>query len=92
MPDAGRPYVTLLLRLWQVDDSGAAIWRASLENSQTGERHGFADLGALFIFLRELTSVRPQQVCCETPGGSDGDTSGPSQEEAILCDHHRRQE
>jgi len=74
VPDAGRPYVTLLLRLWQVEDNGAPVWRASLESSQTGERHGFADLGALFTFLGDMTSVRPQQVDVETLRVSDDDT------------------
>ena len=66
MPDADRRYVTLLLRLWQVEGNGSPVWHASLENSQTGERHGFADLGALFTFLRDLTSTHPRLASVET--------------------------
>ena len=73
MRDAGRPYVTLLLRLWQVEDNGAPVWRASLESSQTGERHGFADLGALFTFLRDLTSTHSRPAGVQTPQVSSDD-------------------
>ena len=73
MPDAGRPYVTLLLRLWQVVGNGSPVWHASLESSQTGERHGFADLGALFTFLRDLTSMYPRPAGVETLQVSNDD-------------------
>ena len=44
-------YRSFLLRLWQVDTEGKRAWRFSLENSATGERRGFANLGELLIFL-----------------------------------------
>lgn len=56
MPDRDRPYVTWLLRLWRVEDDGATLWRASLENAQTGERYGFAGVDGLFGFLTDLVS------------------------------------
>jgi hypothetical protein len=39
--------------LWQTKSGDELIWRASLEDSQTGERRGFASLDALFAFLRQ---------------------------------------
>ena len=36
--------------------SGEATWRASLENPQTGERHGFASLDAMVAFLRRQSA------------------------------------
>ena len=50
-------YISYLIRLWQVKNSGGLIWRASLESSRTGKRQGFADLDALFAFLRQQTGV-----------------------------------
>ncbi|MCK5646645.1 MAG: hypothetical protein KAH97_07675 [Anaerolineales bacterium] len=44
-------YRSFLLRLWQVDTEGKRAWRFSLENSVTGERRGFANLGELLVFL-----------------------------------------
>ncbi len=44
-------YRSILLRLWQVDTEGKRAWRFSLENSVTGERRGFANLGELLVFL-----------------------------------------
>ena len=44
-------YRSFLLRLWQVDSEGKRAWRFSLENSGTGERRGFANLGELLVFL-----------------------------------------
>ena len=48
-------YLAYLLRLWRVNDDGKPVWRASLESPHTGERHGFANLEALFDFLEEKT-------------------------------------
>ena len=52
--EAGRPYLSYLLRLWQVDGA-KPMWRASLESVGTGARHGFATLEALFDFLEAET-------------------------------------
>ncbi len=46
-------YRSFLLRLWQVNTEGIRAWRFSLENSVTGERRGFANLGELLVFLLE---------------------------------------
>ena len=49
-------YLAYMLRLWRVhDDDGEPTWRASLESPHTAERQGFADLEALFEFLKERT-------------------------------------
>jgi hypothetical protein len=52
-----RRYLSYLLRLWQTKSGGEMVWRASLEDSQTGERQGFASLDALFAFLRQQTET-----------------------------------
>jgi hypothetical protein len=58
MPMEGerRQYRSYLLRLWQVQSGDAPIWRASLEDARTGERHGFAELEQLFAFLKQQTN------------------------------------
>lgn len=48
-----RLYRAYLLRLWCAERAAAECWRASLENSHTGERIGFASLEELFDFLME---------------------------------------
>jgi hypothetical protein len=45
---------SFLLRLWQTNRSSKTDWHASLENSITGERLGFANLEQLFAFLMSL--------------------------------------
>jgi hypothetical protein len=45
-------HVSFLLRLWRVDSMS---WLASLEDTTTGERKGFANLELLAQFLRSLT-------------------------------------
>lgn len=55
MADEQRRYLSYLLRLWQISSEGKWLWRASLENPHTGERHGFADLKSMFAFLEEQT-------------------------------------
>ncbi len=47
-------YQIYLLRCWEersVQGHIPSIWRYSLEDSQTGERHGFADIDALLTHL-----------------------------------------
>ncbi len=50
-------YTSYLLRLWQIMSGDEMVWRASLENAQTGERRGFTSLDALFAFLRQQTDA-----------------------------------
>lgn len=46
-------YMAFLLRLWAVREADVLQWRASLEDAQTGERRGFADLERLCEFLEQ---------------------------------------
>jgi len=50
-----------LLRLWQVENDGHPIWRASLEDAHTGERQGFANLTLLYAYLAEQTATDPSK-------------------------------
>jgi hypothetical protein len=52
-----RRSVSYLLRLWQAEREGALVWRASLESAHTGERHGFANLAELYVFLDQETAA-----------------------------------
>jgi hypothetical protein len=54
-----RRYESYLLRLWESDEAGQLIWRASLESTDTGERHGFADLDGLFAYLETVCQTLP---------------------------------
>ena len=57
MSDERERYMSYLLRLWQTTSGNKVVWRASLENSQTGERQGFANLDALLNYLRQQTDT-----------------------------------
>jgi hypothetical protein len=54
-------YQSYLLRLWRTSTVEEAIWRASLENPQTGERLGFASLDAMVAYLRHQIDLGPDQ-------------------------------
>ena len=56
---AARRYESFLLRVWESDQAGELIWRASLESTDTGERHGFADLADLFAYLETVCRPLP---------------------------------
>ena len=60
MSDKGERYASYLLRLWQNTSGNKVVWRASLENSQTGERQGFASLDALFDYLQQQTDTETE--------------------------------
>jgi hypothetical protein len=47
------PYLSFLLRLWQVKQNGSLVWMASLESPLTGERRSFPNLESFFIYLQE---------------------------------------
>jgi hypothetical protein len=66
MTDDRRIYHAYLLRLWRVNTGYSTVWHASLEDSRTGERKGFADLHALLVFLEEQTSQVDQRNAAET--------------------------
>ena len=48
-----REYMAYLLRLWRENRDGS--WRALLENPNTEERFGFANLNELIEFLENKT-------------------------------------
>lgn len=54
-------YFAFMLRLWQVCTNNQVVWRVSIEDPHTGERHGFADLDRLFEFLEDQTR---SSTCC----------------------------
>lgn len=51
MCSKSRPYISYLLRMWQVQGADRLGWRASLENPHTGEKFFFASLPRLYQFL-----------------------------------------
>ena len=60
MSEQERRYISYLLRLWQIESQGRLVWQASLEDSRTGGRQGFASVDALLAFLRQVTSEEPR--------------------------------
>ena len=68
MTDDKRLYHAYLLRLWRVNTGRSTTWHASLEDSRTGERKGFADLKGLFTFLEEQTDAADQLSAVEEGG------------------------
>lgn len=46
-------YQAYVLRLWLSADEAAPMWRASLEDTRTNERRGFADVDSLCVFLKD---------------------------------------
>ncbi len=64
-------YLAYMLRLWRVDANGEVVWRASIEDPHTGERHGFADLDRLFEFLerqtREIDQIQATALAAARP-------------------------
>ncbi len=65
MTNDNRTYHAYLLRLWRVNSGRATVWHASLEDSRTGERQGFANLRRLLEFLEAQTSNVEQPGACE---------------------------
>jgi hypothetical protein len=54
----GEPrYRSYILRLWEIDSAGQRVWRASLQDTHSGKRLGFADLAALTAFLADQTDT-----------------------------------
>ena len=48
-----RHYISYLLRLWQAEQGGELIWRASLESPHSGAHRSFVSLDRLWAFLKE---------------------------------------
>jgi hypothetical protein len=56
MREEQRPtYRAFLVRFWQEGDT---VWRGTVEDPHTGQRHAFADIEPLLDFLRQ--QVRPE--------------------------------
>jgi hypothetical protein len=78
MNKAQPEYLSYLLRLWRENDGRrvhgveTAVWRASLERPQEGERHGFATLEDLFAYLRKETGSGSSSAECLEKKGGDG--------------------
>ena len=54
--DPHSKYISFLLRIWSDKEGMRSIWRASLENTQTGEKVGFATPKLLLDYLLEITA------------------------------------
>ncbi len=76
MSNEPQSYQSYLLRLWCVPGERGATWRASLENPQTGERHGFASLDAMVAFLRRQIDPAPGPRGEEREGKDDSEQGG----------------
>jgi hypothetical protein len=90
MGEGRRQRLSYLLRLWQAEQGGAWVWRASLENAHTGERRGFASLAGLFAFLKEETAARNKRNQ-SLPIGGDG-SEKPRAHPESEGKHHERNE
>ena len=66
MNEEKRPYISYLLRLWQVKEKGKLVWRASVECPHTGQLTGFTKLSELWRFLQQQTATSLQ---IEAEGG-----------------------
>ncbi len=74
MRENSSDYHSYLLRLWRVRDDGEN-WRASLEDVQSGNLHGFQNLAALQHFLEDLAVVEgSDQVIIESQPDQDGNS------------------
>ena len=54
-------YASYLLRVWQAEEDGQLVWRASLESTARRERLNFASLQALTAFLISHLDQGPAQ-------------------------------
>jgi hypothetical protein len=57
-----RSYMSYLLRIWRSGENEQAVWRASLEDPMTGQRHGFHTLSDLYIFLEGMSLSGNEQA------------------------------
>ncbi len=65
-------YDSYLLRMWQVPTNGEFAWRISLENVQTGEKHGFANLEEFIIYLKEKNKHEDKPLVTGNHGEVEG--------------------
>ena len=54
-------YFSYLLRVWLAGDSDQPHWRASLEDTHSGERIGFASLEAMWKYLKQQVGVQSEK-------------------------------
>ena len=59
-------YASYLLRIWRSGEGALVRWHASLEDTRTGDRYGFADLAEAVAFLEA-------RYCLEQPCQPAGD-------------------
>lgn len=62
-------YHAYMLRLWR--PSSDAPWRFMLEDAHTGERHGFASLADLHMFLGQQTGADNDLSTLASDSGPD---------------------
>lgn len=62
-----------MLRLWQIESQGQLVWQASLEDSRTGKRKGFASVEALLAFLRQAINEERPVIDGGARAREDGD-------------------
>ncbi len=65
MIEKPRVYLAYMLRIWSLRNSGKTLWRASVENAQTGERRGFASLDDLFEYLQSQAAAMSEPKTLE---------------------------
>ena len=51
--EKGTDYYSFLLRMWRVKENNQQVWRASLDNVESGDKRGFACLEELLAYLRQ---------------------------------------
>lgn len=66
-------YISYLLRMWQVQSQGQAVWRATLEFPLTGKVIGFADLDSLFAYLENQIDAAETTERLHDQAGSHDD-------------------
>ncbi len=66
MPTQFSPYRSQLLRMWAEQPAHRPpVWRFSLEDVETGQRSGFADLDALIMHLLALMEEQPSEASAD---------------------------
>ena len=63
-------YFSYLLRLWREIEE-TVVWRASLQDTRTGERMGFATLDDLMEYIRHHVEANNSTMTIEEKGGND---------------------
>jgi hypothetical protein len=71
-------YHSYLLRFWEErgETDTARIWRFMLQDPQTEERYGFADLDALVVWIQEKTILHEDSQGAQGIGLEDSQGGG----------------